>query len=289
VSCPYANTFLKTIKNPADFTRPAGNYGTSVTPGTNAYDAYAQLIDGSTAWAATDGDGYELHININSVFVTTAAHASAITIGIDLAGGTTYTDWIVDLLGGPAGDYAGVAGGNGVNYRFPLRVPNGASLAAKGTRSVGTTAFRVACKILCKPTHPELIRYGSFVRTFGATGGGSPNGTVVTSGTAAEGNWATLASSIAEDLWYWELGMGVDSAGTALNVYLADLGIGDGSNKKIAIDDAEFCTQQTENLSKAPAGRAMQAKAGDNVYCRAQVGPNAASTNVTFAAYGVGG
>ncbi len=286
---PRINKFLKTIKSPAEATRPATTMGTSVTPATNSYGSYVQLIDGSTAWSVNDGDGYELWININGVGVSAAAHASAVTIGLDLAGGTSYTDFIVDLLGGPAAAYAGSANGSGVWYVFPVRVPNGASVGVKATRSVGTTAFFVMAKIKCRPTEPNQVRAGTFVRTFGATGGGSPSGTAVTPGTTSEGAWASIGTT-AEDLWFWEFGYSIENATMSINTILIDIGVGDASNKMLMIDDAEVNSYQTEAITKGyRLGDAGESKSGDLVYARAQVGINVTPSNFTMAVYAVGG
>ncbi len=286
-----ANRFLKTIKAPAEATRPTTPMGTSITPGTNAYTGtYTTVIDGSTAWGADDGDAYEIHININNVGVSTAAHASMINVGIDMAGGTSYTLLIADLMGGPASAYSGVAGSMGVWYVFPLRIPRGSSIGVDGMRSVGTTAFGVMVHLKCKPTAPENLKVGSFVRSFGAAASGtSPNGTVVTPGTTAEGAWTASIATTAEDLFYWEVGLGADSASTSLNLALCDVGVGDASNKSAVIDDAEIQITQTETIYKAKrTGQYAETKAGDLVYLRAQIGPNGAPTNFTMMAYAVG-
>ena len=272
------------IPSVAAGTRPAAAYGTSVTPGTNAYGTYTEIMSGATL---TD-HAYEIWININSVRVAGAAHSSMVMIGVDNAGGSTYVDLIPDLVGGPAGDYAGSNGQGGVWYRFPVFIRAGSSIAAKGSRSVGTTAFNIHCIVYCRPSRPELVRAGSFVRAYGSALASS-QGTSVTPGGAAEGTYVELGT-FAEPIWYLETGVGIDNATIGLNAYACDLAVGDATNKKVAVQDLLIATNTAEELRKDPVGgRYIMGAVGDKVYGRAQAGPLATVTGFTMAAYGVGG
>lgn len=273
------------ISSVADGTRPASPFGTIVTPGTNSYGSYVSLISGASVTA----DIFEIWINIESVAVSGAAHDSLVTIGVDPAGGSSFTDLISDLLGGCAGSYAsGTAGAGGVWYRFPLKIQAGTSVGAKGSRSNGTQGFGVHCVLFGKPTRPELVRAGSFVRTFGSNPSGS-NGTSITPGTTSEGAYVDLGT-LADTLWFWEVGIGVGNSATNTNTYHVDVAIGNASNKKTVINNLPFRTSTSEDITKGPgAGGYLTGINGDHVYARAQVGPNGVVGGVTVAAYGVGG
>lgn len=283
ISSPIVNEFTLEISSVADGTRPAAAWGTSVTPAQNSYGSYAQLISG----ASVTDECQELEIEINTVGISAAARDSIVTIGFDLAGGTSYTDKIVDLVCGPANPHAG-NGQTSVTYVFPLRVPAGCSIAAKASVNSATlTAIRVSCKLRGRPTHPELIWVGQKVTTFGSTPASS-NGTSITPGTTSEGSWTQIGSALTETIYFWEFGYGVNSSTMTANVIDVDIGIGDASNKRPVIRNAFIGTNNAEGLSKAPGqGRYAIGVTGDIVYARCQVGPSAADSNNSIAVYGV--
>ncbi len=281
---PRVNEFAWCLPSVADGTRAAAAQGTSITPATNAYGSYAQLIAG----ASLVNDVYEIWINVNAVSVSTAAHNSLVTIGIDESGGTSYTALINDLVCGPAGPYAGTNGSGGVWYRFPLFIKSGSSIGAKGSRSSGTTAFNCWCIVYGRPSAPELIKTGSFVRTFGADTANS-TGTAVTDGAASEGAYTQLGSATAENLFYWEFGIGFNDSNVVANTGHHDIAVGDASNKKIVIRNGPVWSSTLEDIQKPAYGAYGISKAGDLVYARAQWGAGAAETGFAMAAYGVGG
>src|SRR5690606_34323542 len=124
-----------------------------VTPGNNTYGSYAEVISDSSVTS----DAFGILININSVSVGSSARDAILTIGIDPAGGTTYTDFISDLLCSCAPTY--VRGSSGAWYYFPVFIKAGTSIAAKGSvnnSTVGT--MHVNVQLMCKPTRPELVR-----------------------------------------------------------------------------------------------------------------------------------
>lgn len=283
LSSPIVNEFTLEISSVADGTRPAAAWGTSVTPGNNTYGSYAQLLAG----ASVTDECQEIEIEVGTVGINTAARDGIVTIGFDRAGGSSYTDEIVDLLAGPAGGHFASGLNNSVFFRFPLRVPAGCSVGAKASvNSATVTAIRVACVLRGRPTHPELIFVGQKVTTFGSTPASS-SGTVIVPGTAAEGTWTPVGAALTEVIRYWEFGYGVNSATMTANCIAVDVALGDVSNKRNVITNGLVFTQATEGLQKFAAGRHAVGAIGDLVYARAQIGPNAADTNNSIAIYGV--
>lgn len=282
LSSPIVNEFTLEIMSVADGTRPAAAWGTSVTPANNAYGAYAQLLSG----AAVTDECQEIEIEIGTVGISAAARDCIVTIGFDRAGGTSYTDTIVDLVCGPAAPH-NTNGQGPVIFKFPLRVPAGCSIGAKASvNSVTVTAIRVACTLRGRPTHPELIWVGQKVTTFGSTPASSA-GTAITPGTAAEGAWTQLGVALTEPIYYWEFGYGVQSATMTANVIHVDVGLGDATNKRAVILNGYVTTNNGESISKPVAGKHAVGAIGDLVYARAQVGPSAADTANSVAVYGV--
>jgi hypothetical protein len=268
----------------ADGTRPATAWGTQLTPAENAYGSYGQLIAG----ASVTDDAHGILININSAASSTFARDCLVTIGIDPAGGSSYSTFIEHLLGSCAGSYASAqCGAGGVWYYFPVRVPAGASLAAKASVNASTVGtVNVACS-LWRSTRPDAVYVGSFVQTFGATAASS-SGTSVTAGTTGEGAWVSVGT-VTVPIRAWEVGMGINDPTMTVNTHHCEVGIGDASSKKLAIHDHPVVINSAESLGKAAACSYRTAAVGDVVYVRCQVGPSAADASLSMIAYGVGG
>lgn len=281
----HVNDFNLVISSVADGTRPAAARGTSVTPGNNTYGSYASLIAG----ASVTDDIFEIWININSVQVTNTAKDCLVTIGVDPAGGTSFSDKISHLLGSCAGPFnASVSGAGGVWYRFPLFIKAGSSIGAKASvnnATVGTASIHVI--LFGQPSHPELLRYGTVVRTFGENTAAS-RGTLVTPGTTSDGSYVQLGSALAEPLWYWEWGFGTNDNDMQAAVLDVDVAIGDASNKRRIIPNGWVSTTTAEGIVKPAQGRFAKGAVGDLVYGRAQ-SSQSADVEPSLIAYGLGG
>lgn len=267
------------ISSVADGIRPTTPWGTALTPGNNTYGSYVQVL------AATSAETYLMRIVINAFAVSAAARDALVTIGIDPAGGTSYVDFITDLMASCAHTYTS----GPVVYEFPIRVPAGATLAAKASvnnATVGTGS--VAIELWGAPSRPELVKAGSFVQTFGAVAASS-RGTTVTIGTTSEGSWTQIGSALTVPLWHWEWGMGANNTTILGNGIHVDVGIGDASNKKIVINNAYVNTTTVETITKPASARPGLGAVGDIVYVRGQCGPSTPDAAASFIVYGVGG
>lgn len=286
-----SNGFALTIEKPVDGTLNGDTSGVAFSlGGSNTMGAYAQILDGSTDWPADSGDGYWISIHVSSVAVSTVQSNALVTIGIDPAGGTTYTDWIQHLLVTGAGTLNG-NGVWGVRYEFPIRVPRGCSLAIKGQSAQAIPIATSYCKIQikCKPTRPELMRVGSFVQTFGADTANS-DGTTVTAGGASEGTYAQLGSSLDKPIWFWEWGWGSSAAAFAATVGEVDIAVGDASNKRRVVRNKRFFIGTAETQTKfGKQGEYGDGAVGDLVYGRVQFGDATGPGSDSMIAYGVGG
>ncbi len=266
-------------------TRPSNTNGTSVTPvTTNAYSAYVAL-----GASALSFDSYGILININSNTTTNASRRSAIKIGVDLAGGTSYTDVITQLVAGDAAQY--YLGGS--NYFFPLYIPAGATVAVAARGSVGT-AFFVNATYFQKPVNPSVIRKGAYVETLGVTvGTGTVNGTSITPGTTNEGSW-TLIGQTTQRLWWWQLGLQINDASKSNSSVFLDLGVGDtnvvGDPKDIIIGNFLIGVNTSDSIINLPltAGVEYNVPDGKFLFVRAQ---NSVANDAAYdvAVYGCGG
>jgi hypothetical protein len=274
-----ANTYGLTLPSWGT-TRPAAANGTAVTPGTGSEGSWAQL--GSDL----ADDAFGILININSNSASSASRNTVVDIGIDEAGGTSYTERISNLLCGGAPAYS--AGGSGAWYYFPLFIPAGSAVAARGQGTVAT-AFRVGAMFMQRPANPSMIRKGSFVETLGISG---TAGTSITVGTTSDGSW-TSVGTLTNRCWWWQVGYQVSSADTswAGNAIHLDVGVGDGSGggTVTVIQDLVVATLTSEQMSNPPltAGVEFDVPAGTGVYVRAQA--SGTGDACTMAVYALGG
>lgn len=281
-----ANQWQFTCGNPANGVRPTTpGMGVATTPAQNAYGAYVQLLAAATI---TD-DIWLFEIGVSNIANSGSARDGMITIGIDNAGGTSYTDTIVDLVCGPAGAVGSSAFGTGVSFRFPLRIPAGSSVGVKGSVNSATlTAFSVAIAAWGKPTAPETVRVASWVDTYGASLATSA-GTAITEGTASEGA-DVLIGTLARPCWALEYGIGC-SNGTMVNALMkTDILLGSSSaaaQGNFSMFNALSAKSTIESITKPPGLVSVDGQSGLNFYGRIQSTNN--NTGHSLAVYAIGG
>ncbi len=269
------------IHSTADGTRPVAAMGTSVTPTQNDFGtaAYAQLIAG----ASLTDDAYVIEICANTIGIAGGARNGLVRIGLDAAGGTSYTA-LVDLVCGPACSYmvgSGLLAG-GVRFRFPFRIRAGTSIGAAATVNSATlTAINVFCQVKCRPSGP--VWAGTFIDAYGVDTATSA-GTAVTPGTVSEGAFASMGT-LARPARFFEFGWGINNATMQNGMIHVDLGI--GASNKIAIANHPVANSANECIAKPAAGAYAYGAAGSAVSLRAQAG-GTLETGHTGAIYAVG-
>lgn len=256
--------------------------------GSNSKSSYIEVVDA----AVVTFNVYAMLITISNIAAASTARNALVDIGVDPTDTATYTTAINNLLCTCASpDSTFYPATVGVQFFFPLFIPAGSSIAARGQWSgagnLTGTSMRV--DLWGAPKHPELARAGSYVTTFGANTGSSV-GTTVTSGTSSEGAWTDLSGAdTTVPHWFWQYGFGVDTSSVSDRMYYADLGVGDGSNKQVVVNNAPIYTSTIECVFKPhwPGGD-YEAPAGVRPYGRLQCS-STADINLSMCAYGVGG
>lgn len=275
-----SNTYGATLSSWGT-TRPGTTFGTSVTPGSGAKGSYATALFSALSYPA-----YGILLCIYGSGASAASRNYIMDVGIDPAGGTSYTVKIPDLLvgGSIAMNTAGTSGG--IWYFFPLYIPAGASVSVRA-QGADTTAFRVGAQIFTKPINPAQIRKGLFVEAYGISGN---TGTAITPGTTSEGAWTQIGTTT-KRVWWWQYGYQITTADTswANGQITLDVAVGDATNKQIVIADAILNTNSTECLGNPPltAGVEYPVPASVNVYARAQ--HSGTVDNPAVAIYAMGG
>lgn len=266
-------------------TRPTGSggYGSTVTASAtpNTYGSYVELIDG----ALVTDDVWAIRINCNNANVANNARQGLLTVGYDPTAGTSYTDYLTDIIVDRPAAYAE----GGVAFWFPAFFPAGSSIAVKFANTTGSQTCSVAIWLFCKPRHPEMTKTAHLWRTFGVVTATS-EGTVLTPGTASEGAWAEMGTVADDNLWFWNLGYTSSDSAYGTTSEHVDLAIGDATTKNLVIvDDAWFKSSSEYVKSRSnPMGGYWSAKNGDKVYIRSQ-SSGTVDTDTTAAAYAMGG
>lgn len=264
-------------------TRPtATGMGTSVTPAQNAMGSYAQVL------TALSQDVYGLWICINAGTAAGLAKDMLVDIGVDPAGGSSYSVLVQEILCSCSATW-NLQGA--LYWYFPIFIKAGSTVAARAATNNATVGtVRVWCACYGAPRDPRSVKCGSYVKSYG-TVLASSSGTAVTEGTTSEGAWTQLGTVAAADRpWYWQMGFGINNAAMAAALYHADLSIGDASNKRIVIQDQPYTMFGSESVSSILSCGFCEAPAppGTLVYGRLQ-SSTTVQTGVSMAAYGVCG
>ena len=266
-------------------TNPASTIGTSVTPGaSNSEGSWTQIA--SSANIAQDC--YWIYLQVHSGATSAAAKNHLLDIGVDPAGGTSYSAIISNLDVGstPALTVAGAQ-----EHVFPFFIKAGSSVAVRVQGSNATAGtIRVAARFYGQPTRPEYVPVGTFSETFGTIT--NSNGQSVTPGNAADGSWADLGATT-NPLWWFQLGYGIDNATITAEYTYLEVAWGDGSNKHSMFKvmhggttgETAGLAAQTQLIANAAYN---PVPAGAHIYVRARCN-NAPDTGYHVTVIGIGG
>lgn len=234
----YGFTFDNWGANPSS----GASAGTSVVPGaSNVEGAFTQIASS----ANISRDVYWLALRVFGGTTSTAQKDHLLDIGVDNAGGTSYTAAVSNIVCGASGSSPQSAL---PSFLIPLFIKSGSSVAVRvqGNNATAGTV-RVAAKFWGDPSNPENVPVGQFSETIGTIT--SSGGVSFTPGNAADGTWASLGTTT-NDLWWWQLCTQVSNATmTALGMYV-DLAYGDATNK-VTITRKYLITNTSELLTDA--------------------------------------
>jgi hypothetical protein len=253
--------------------------GVSITPGSGSKGSYYQLASGANL--SQDCYGFWLWINAGST--SGAARDILIDIGLDPAGGTSYSQLggISDIFAPQ--DNSAIYGGR--FFYFPLFIKSGTSVGVRA-QSNSTSLVRAAAWFFGQPTHPENVPTGQYSETIGVSGNG---GTPITLGTSgAWGSWTSLGTTT-RPCWYWTAGAGFNTATINSQVVLVELGYGDGTNMvKIVRFNPHWVYGTTESCAGLSVGGFWEVPAGGTLYVRGSSSYSSAQ-GFEVAAVGIGG
>ncbi len=260
--------------------QPISNFGTQVTASAtpNTYGSYAEIIETAADW-------YGFYMVCTAMNHGGAQANTLITLGKDESGGTSYSDWITDILTGPAGD-ANQPHSSGVWFYFPLFVPSGTAIAAKRACQRASDTGRIRLYGQSKPDYPETWWLGGKVETVGANTADS-GGVDVVPGTTSEGSWTSIGTT-SNDWRFVQVGIGQKDSITSGAQYELDLSYGTTGGDRILGTPVYFHFGISEEVHKLPhvMGFYADIPSGSTIYARAQTS-STATDELDVAVYGV--
>lgn len=265
---------------------PSATPGTSVTPGaSNSEGSWTQIA--SSGNIAQDVKAFMIRVSDGAT--TSAAKNQLMDIGVDPAGGTSYSAIISNVVCGDSAPFTAASGGH--NFQFPMAIKSGSSVAVRIQGSNGTAGtVRVGAKFYGYPSAPETFPVGSFSETIGTITNSS--GVSVTPGNAADGSWTSLGTTT-NPLWWWQIGYQIDNGTITAEYTYIDLAYGDGSNKHIIRRDMHGGTT-AEQIGVAFKSNLnffecyAPVPAGSTIYARMRCN-NSPDTGYNMVAVGIGG
>lgn len=264
---------------------PSSTIGTSVVPGaSNVEGSWTQIASG----ANIEQDCYWLYFQVHSGALAATSKQHLLDIGVDPAGGTSYSAVVSNLAVGcsPALTVAGNR-----EFVIPFFIAAGSSVAVRiqGNQATAGTV-RVAARFYGQPTRPEVVPRGAFSQTFGTIT--NSNGPTITPGNAADGSWVDMGA-VSQALWWWQLGYQIDNGTITAEYTYLELAFGDVSNKITIFKimhggtTGETCGLAAQTSLLACAAY-QPVPAGANIYVRARCN-NAPDTGYNATVLGIGG
>jgi hypothetical protein len=208
-------------------------------------------------------------------------------IGVDPAGGTSYTAVISNIVCGGSANHTD----GSIQLYFPLGIKSGSSVAVRiqgSNATAGTVRVQV---IFCgKPSNPEAIRCGCFSETIGTIT--NSLGVSFTPGNSgAEGTWVSLGTT-SKAMWWFQLCVQIDNGTTTSLAYHMDLAWGDGSNKHMIVENMRVVFSGTSErmayVAFPPTECFANVPAGSTLYVRGTCS-GTAETGWNAVAVGIGG
>lgn len=259
--------------------------GTSVVPGaSNVEGSWTQVaantdIARDVHWFAVLVAGGALSANVKDHLVD---------IGVDPAGGTSYTAVISNIVCGGTATYST---GGPQRFLFPLYIKAGSSVAVRAQGSNATAGtLTISLKFWGDPANPENIPVGQYSETIGTIT--NSGGVSFTPGNAADGAWVSLGTTVKE-MWWWQVAAQVSNATVNLRRTYVEIAYGDATNKVSILKDMFVSNTTEENTAVLGTNVCWMScyvyvPAATNIYVRGRC--NAApDTGWNAVAVGIGG
>lgn len=219
LAIPHASNTLWTSTNQSDV--PSTSVGTSVTPSGSG----GNWTRVRTA-AEVSEDVECIFLCIGSTSSSGANRLVSVDVGVDPAGGSSYSTVLSRLLCGKANT---IYNTGGTKFVFPLRIKAGSSIAVRGLSNY-TTSFYVIIKLYGKRGRSGVFPVGTYSQTIGYSS--AATGTSFTPGANNYGGYYTLGTTT-KDLWWWQSAWALSNSTVTAEYVNIQFAWGDSSSKRI--------------------------------------------------------
>jgi len=207
------------------------NFGTSpsATPGTSISSSTSANTKGSwtQVLSALASTGYGIYVRLSDAASSSEDRQHLVDIGVDPAGGSSYSVVLPDLNGG---NVPAISNGC-VEYYFPIVLPAGATVAARTQhQAAAARTIRVGVQVDLRPTVPWAWPAGAIVERIGTIS--SSRGVSFTPGNAADGSWTSLGTLTYATTWV-QLGYALSAAVANAERTYVDLGAGASGSQRV--------------------------------------------------------
>lgn len=205
---------------------PSATPGTSVTPGASGAEGSWINVLGALAHSI-----YLLYVRVSDGATSAAAKQHVMDIGVDPAGGSSYTEIISNIVCGASATIT-AGGAPGHEFLFPYYIPAGSTVAVRISGSNATAGtVRVGVSARGERSHAWVLPSAQYSETLGVSG---TSGTSFTPGNAAAGSWVLLGTTTRE-CWWWQLAYQINNATITAEYTYIELAWGDATNKHIIL------------------------------------------------------
>lgn len=268
-------------------TNPSNTPGLQITAGTsNSEGSWTEIATSSNITA--DITCFTLWLVALS---GTGDRQMLIDIGIDPAGGTSYTAIISNIVcGNMPINQAGLPN-YGIKFVFPMHIPAGSSVAVRAQGSSGTAqTVYVNMEFWGSPSAPHAFPCASFSETIGTIT--NSQGVSFTPGNVSDGSWVSLGTT-SSSLWWWQLCYSIGNATIGSRYTFIELAWGDGSNKHLIMKASHSGTTSEVVVDTAGANSFFMncyhpVPAGATLYVRGRCSTSP-ETGYNAVAVGLGG
>ncbi len=274
---------------PRTQTDPAGSgtgVGVTVTGDGTAHvkGAWVQLL------SALAFDGYFLQVSIRGTRASATDTSALLDIGVDPAGGTSYTVVVPNIA---AGSRVDVINSNPIfaDFSIPVYIPSGSTVAARIQSVITTITAEVA--VVVEGGHPtgNPIPVQGLVVDYGTNTSASTVVGLTNASANVEGAWTQIVASTTHPHRGLSVGLQLISAFAANAFNLIDIGIGASSSEVALIEDIALLTSSFEQIKGTfPSGVWIERPIpeGSRLSARAQSSTTNAQQDIGVGLYGWG-
>jgi len=204
--------------------------------------------------------------------------------------GNAGASWTVLINNLFTGNPSVLVGKSGHKFYFPLFLKAGTAIGARTQDTVIDATVRLAIKVFGKPTHPELVKFGTSVQTMGADTATTAGITVVPGVSSVYGSYSATYGTLARDAWWWQLGYGLNDSSMSDGRQAWDIAH-DTTAKILCAQGIESSAVSAEETVKEAFGHRLPircASAGSSVYVRALTTNSTADSGYSAVVYAVG-